>query len=192
MSRLGVLGGTFDPIHVGHLNAAEQVRQACRLDGVIFVPAGDPYQKPVPGATVADRVAMTELAIADHPNFSLSRVDVDRDGPTYTVDTLADLERVHPGAEFWVIIGVDALAGFGTWREPERITELARLAVMARPGVEFVNPGVPLERLILVETELVDVSSTQIRDRVRAGLPIDGMVTPAVAQYIERQRLYQA
>ena len=191
MSRLGVLGGTFDPIHLGHLNAAREVRRYCELAGVLFIPAGDPYQKPTPGASKEDRVAMCELAVADDVDFLVSRVDVDRAGPTYTVDTLADLQLAYPDEEFWLILGADAFARLRTWRQPERIIELAKFAVMARPGAEFVNPGVPPERLIVVETDLVDVSSTSIRERVGAGESIDGMVTPEVAQYIERKRLYR-
>lgn len=192
MARLGVLGGTFDPIHNGHLGAAHHVARMCGLDGVMFVPAGDPYQKGRTFASAEDRVAMTTLAIQSEPTFSLSRVDVDRGGPTYTVDTLADLSLTHPHDELVVILGADAFAGLDTWREPERIWARAVIAVMARPGVEVRNPGVPLDRLIVVEGEEFDVSSTQIRERVSRNESIQDLVPAVVAEYIERKQLYRA
>ncbi|MDH7488977.1 MAG: nicotinate-nucleotide adenylyltransferase [Anaerolineae bacterium] len=196
--RLGVFGGTFDPVHYGHLVAAEEVRYRLRLDKVLFVPAGMPPHKLDHDITpTRHRVAMLELAIASNPGFALSRVDIDRHGPCYTVDTLALLhEEYGPGAELFFLMGMDSLADILTWKDPERLIRLARIVVVGRPGfqadvdeLDKVLPGAA-ERICIVDTPLMEVSSSDIRQRVREGAPIRYQVPEAVEAYIRAHRLY--
>jgi nicotinate-nucleotide adenylyltransferase len=198
-ARIGVLGGTFDPIHDGHLAIAAAVRDALGLSGVIFVPTGIPPHKPGQAVSPAvDRRAMVELAIAADPTFSLSSVELERPGPSYSVDTLVTLASgpgEPAGLEF--ILSAEAFAGFPSWHEPGRILELARLAVVPRAGARPVDAAwldehLPAwrDRVDFVGGPLVDVSASVIRDRVRAGLPIDGLVPRAVADYIAAHHLY--
>jgi nicotinate-nucleotide adenylyltransferase len=197
---IGLLGGTFDPIHNGHLAIAAAVLAALDLDGIMFIPAGIPPHKP--GQLVSpgeDRRAMVALAIAAKPAFSLSTIELDRSGPSYAVDTLAELAGPDASSprplEF--VLSAEAFAGFPTWRQPGRILELARLAVVPRAGakpidVAWLDAQIPAwrDRVDFVDGPLVSVSASTIRDRVRAGLPIDGLVPPAVADYIHAHRLY--
>lgn len=196
--RLGVFGGTFDPIHYGHLVAAEEVRYRLRLDKVLFVPAGMPPHKLDHDITpTRHRLAMLELAIASNPGFALSRVDIDRHGPCYTVDTLALLhEEYGPGTELFFLMGMDSLADILTWKDPERLIRLARIVVVGRPGfqadvdeLDKVLPGAA-ERICIVDTPLMEVSSSDIRQRVREGAPIRYQVPEAVEAYIRAHRLY--
>lgn len=197
---IGLLGGTFDPIHNGHLAIATAVRTALDLAGIVFIPAGLPPHKP--GLTVTpgeDRRAMVALAIAAEPAFSLSTIELDRPGPSYAVDTLAQLvgNGVDGSRPLEFVLSAEAFARFPTWREPGRILGLARLAVVPRAGARPLDVGwldehLPAwrERVDFVDCPLVSVSASTIRDRVRAGLPIDGLVAPAVADYIRAHRLY--
>ena len=197
---IGLLGGTFDPIHNGHLAIAATVQAALDLDGIIFIPAGIPPHKPgLRLSSGEDRRAMVALAIAPEVTFSLSTIELDRPGPSYAVDTLAKLAgnsaSRRPPLEF--VLSAEAFAWFPTWREPGRILELARLAVAPRAGARPVDVGwldqhLPAwrERVDFVDAPLVSVSASTVRDRVRAGLPIDGLVPPAVADYIHAHRLY--
>lgn len=198
-ARVGILGGTFDPIHDGHLAIARTVRDALGLSGVVFIPAGIPPHKPGQAVSPAsDRRAMVELAIAGDPTFSVSSIELDRPGPSYSVDTLATLANgsAEPGSlEF--ILSAEAFAGFPTWHEPGRILELARLAVVPRAGAgpfdgDWLDRHLPAwrDRVDFVDGPLVDVSASVIRDRVWAGRPIDGLVPPAVADYIAAHHLY--
>ncbi len=196
--RLGVFGGTFDPVHYGHLVAAEEVRYRLRLDKVLFVPAGMPPHKLDHDITpTRHRLAMLELAIASNPGFALSRVDIDRHGPCYTVDTLALLhEEYGPGTELFFLMGMDSLAEILTWKEPERLIRLAQIVVVGRPGfqadvdeLDKVLPGAA-ERISIVDTPLMEVSSSDIRQRVREGAPIRYQVPEAVEAYIRAHRLY--
>lgn len=196
--RLGVFGGTFDPVHYGHLVAAEEVRYRLRLDKVLFVPAGMPPHKLDHDITpTRHRLAMLELAIASNPGFALSRVDIDRHGPCYTVDTLALLhEEYGPGTELFFLMGMDSLADLLTWKEPERLIRLAWIVVVGRPGfqadvdeLDKVLPGAA-ERVCIVDTPLMEVSSSDIRQRVREGAPIRYQVPEAVEAYIRAHRLY--
>ncbi|MGB9594152.1 MAG: nicotinate-nucleotide adenylyltransferase [Anaerolineae bacterium] len=196
--RLGVFGGTFDPVHYGHLVAAEEVRYRLRLDKVLFVPAGLPPHKLDHDITpTRHRLAMLELAIASNPGFALSRVDIDRHGPCYTVDTLALLhEEYGPGTELFFLMGMDSLAEILTWKDPERLIRLARIVVVGRPGfqadvdeLDKVLPGAA-ERICIVDTPLMEVSSSDIRRRVREGAPIRYQVPEAVEAYIHAHRLY--
>jgi len=198
--RVGVLGGTLDPVHLGHLVIAEEARQRLALDRVIFVPAGKPWLKEHgPVAPPQHRLQMVRLAVERNPFFSCSPVEIERRGVSYTVDTLEELRRELPsGTELFLILGSDWLHGFHRWRRPERIMELATLVAVARPGcqrvpgqaMEAVAPGAS-ERVVLLEGPLVDISSTEIRRRVAEGLSIRHLVPPEVEDYITRHGLYR-
>ena len=197
--RLGILGGTFDPIHHGHLVAAQEVLYQLRLDRVLFVPAGDPPHKPSrPVSPASHRVRMVELGTAGQADFVVSRVDVDRPGPHYTVDTLQVLHKTWgPGASLYFIEGTDSLADILTWYRPERLIELAELAVVERPGValdvdklEQQLPGLR-ERLHWVRMPSLEISSTDLRARVREGRPISYLLPAAVEAYVREQGLYR-
>jgi nicotinate-nucleotide adenylyltransferase len=194
---LGILGGTFDPPHYGHLILAENARAQLRLDHVLFVLAGQPPHKPDRPVTPAHhRVAMVEAAIAGNPAFATSRVDLDRAGPHYTVETLALLQQEYPGAELFFLIGADSLAEFLNWRDPAEIVRQARLAVMRRPGyeadlqaLEQAAPGLR-QRLDWLDTPCLEVASSDLRRRAREGLPLRYLVPPPVEAYIRANHLY--
>lgn len=197
--RLGVLGGTFDPPHYGHLALAETARVQLRLARVLFVPAGDPPHKPgYPLSPAVHRAAMVRAAIADNSAFILSRVDLDRPGPHYTVDMLAILREMFGGAEFYFLMGGDSLAELLTWYDPAGIVRQATLAVMERPGwaadmtaLERKIPDIR-ERVVWLDAPRLDLSATDLRRRVREGLPIRYLVPPAVEVYIREHHLYQS
>jgi nicotinate-nucleotide adenylyltransferase len=193
-SRIGVMGGTFDPIHHGHLVAASEVRSWFDLDEVIFVPTGQPWQKSDREVAPAeDRYLMTVVATASNPDFSVSRVDIDRGGPTYTVDTLRDLARVYPDAELYFITGGDALAQILTWRNADEVFELAHFVGCTRPGhqiTELTLEGLPRNRVTIVEIPALAISSTECRNRVQAGEPVWYLVPDGVVQYIAKRSLY--
>ena len=187
--RIGVLGGRFDPPHIGHLMIAQEAWWRLALDELVFVPVGVPADRPAPRFDGELRVAMVESAIAEHPAWRCSRTEVDRRGPSYTVDTLAELATAAPGAQRWFIMGADRLSGFADWHTPERILDLARLAVVSRDGLDAgalaatadqVAPG----RVDILTAPEVDVSSTMIRDRLAAGAPVDYLVPDAVARLL--------
>jgi nicotinate-nucleotide adenylyltransferase len=196
---IGVLGGTFDPPHNGHLAIATAALDHLKLQRVLFAPTRQPPHKPnQPITPVARRVEMVRLAIAEHSGFVLSRVDVDRTGPTYTVDTLRQL-RQEWGEEtpLYFIMGMDSLVNLPTWYKPEELLALCRLAVLERPGykadlenLETRIPGIR-ERVVFVPAPPVDISATDIQRRVREGDPIAGLVPPAVAAYIRERGLYR-
>ena len=189
--RLGVLGGTFDPIHHGHLLQGRQAAATLGLDEVLFVPAGQPWQKDRRTVSpAAHRYAMTAIATVADPAFTVSRMEVDRPGPTYTVDTLHELRCSRgPEVEIFLIVGADTLARIFTWRDPGRLFGLAHLVACSRSGYRLADPGVP-GGVSLVEVPGHRISSTLIRQRVRAGLPIDHLVPDGVAGYIAREGLY--
>ncbi len=197
--RIGVFGGTFDPIHLGHLIVAEVAREALGLDSVIFVPAGEPWHRGgAPAGAAAARLEMTRLATADNPHFSVSTVDLDRSGPTYTVETLRILQEQNPAARLVFLLGADALAQIGIWREPARIPELADVVALTRPGAPPIDPAslesvVPgaVQKIGSLETPLIGISATEIRRRVKAGLSIHYLVVPAVERYIRERGLYR-
>jgi len=193
-TRLGVLGGTFDPVHLGHLVAASEVRHLLGLDEVVFVPTGEPWQKcDRTLAPAEDRYAMTVLATAPNPLFSVSRVDIDRPGQTYTVDTLRDLRAERgPGARFFFIMGADALGGIGTWKAPDELLTLATFVGCTRPGHEMAAAMAADARFLQVEIPALEISSTMCRERVAAGLPITYLVPDAVERYIAKRHLYLA
>jgi nicotinate-nucleotide adenylyltransferase len=210
--RLGILGGTFDPVHLGHLAIAAAARDALGLERVLFVPAGDPWQKRDRPVTAAShRVAMIELAIAGEEGFECSRLEIDRAGPSYTVDTLealaADERDAGRDPDLWLVLSTESLVGLPTWRDPERILDLARLAIVPRgtapthdpdgssrpvadpAWVATTYPGREA-RFHFLDGPRIDLSSTGIRGRVAAGRSIDGLVPDAVAAYIGDHALY--
>lgn len=197
---MGVLGGTFDPIHHGHLVAAEEVWAKLQLSCVLFVPAGQPPHKL--GRVISPavhRVAMIELGIAGSPHFLLSRVDVERAGPSYSVDMLAALQRQWgPAAELYFIIGFDSLADLLTWHDPARLVQLCHVVAVTRPGYRWydlagLEAAIPQarQRIEIVEIPQLDISSSDLRQRVAEGRPITYQVPRAVERYIEKQGLYK-
>ncbi|HEY40503.1 MAG TPA: nicotinate-nucleotide adenylyltransferase [Dehalococcoidia bacterium] len=199
--KTGILGGTFDPIHKGHLAVAEEVRSRLNLDEVLFIPVGQPWRKTGASILPAEhRIEMVRLAIADRPSFSLSTIEVNREGPSYTIDTLEELRSARGvGNELFFIVGWDSLTDLPNWRAPERIIHLCQLVAVPRPGyfppdlksLENSVPGIS-ERVILLDGPEVDVSASQIRERVTRGLSISGLVSEAVEKYIREHGLYLA
>jgi nicotinate-nucleotide adenylyltransferase len=189
--RIGVLGGTFDPPHLGHLAAASEVHHRLNLDTVLFVPAGRPWHKPdrTPSAP-EHRRAMVAAAIAQDPRFALSTVDLDRPGPTYTVDTLADLRAQEPQASFFLLMGADALAGLPSWHRAADVASAASLVGMSRPGHLLAHPGPPAGEVIMIETPGTAVSSSECRLRFRSGVPNTYLVPDSVIAYATAHTLY--
>ncbi len=198
--RLGVLGGTFDPPHVGHVRLAEAAVDHLQLDKLVFVPAGEPWRKAgQPMSAAEHRLEMTWLAVDSLPRMDVSELDLNRPGPSYTVDTLGDLLALYgPDTELFFVLGEDALLDMPNWKEPHRIVALARLAVALRsPGreldvteLEGAIPGVS-RRLIVLPMTFVDVSATAIREWARKSVPLEGLVPPAVEAYIKDHALYR-
>jgi nicotinate-nucleotide adenylyltransferase len=196
--RIGIMGGSFDPIHQGHLVAASEVAHRFALDEVIFSPTGEAYHKPGDGRAPAEvRYLMTVVATASNPRFRVTRVDIDRPGPTYTVDTLRDLraefDHDHPGVdvEWYFITGADALSEILGWRDVEQLLASAHLVGVTRPGHELADPGLPHAQVSLLEVPALSISSTDIRARVRAGAPVTYLVPSGVAHLIAKYGLYQ-
>jgi nicotinate-nucleotide adenylyltransferase len=189
--RIGVMGGTFDPIHTGHLLAASEVSFRLGLDHVVFVPTGQPWQKQDRQVSSAeDRFIMTVLA-TDRSDFEVSRVDVDRAGPTFTADTLRELHDLHDPADLYFITGADTLAGLPTWERADVVLDLAHVVAVTRPGHELDEASLPATDVTIVEIPSLEISSTMCRERVQRGEPIDYLVPPAVAEYILKRRLYR-
>jgi len=185
------MGGTFDPVHHGHLVAASEVAHNFALDEVIFVPTGQPYQKEVRIVSPAeDRYLMTVIATASNPRFSVSRVDIDRPGPTYTIDTLRELHAAGPKDELFFITGADALAEILTWHAVDELFTLAHFVGCTRPGHRLSGAGLPDDKVSLVEIPALAISSTECRARVVAGEPVWYLVPDGVVQYIAKRRLY--
>ena len=185
------MGGTFDPIHHGHLVAASEVQGRFELDEVVFVPTGQPWQK---GAVspAEDRYLMTVIATASNPRFHVSRADIDRDGPTYTVDTLRDLNAVYgPDAELFFITGADALEKILSWKDALEMLSLARFVGVTRPGFVLSDAHLPDDSAILVEVPAMAISSSECRARVAAGKPVWYLVPDGVVQYIAKRGLYR-
>jgi len=185
------MGGTFDPIHHGHLVAASEVQSLLDLDEVVFVPTGTPWQKDGRRVAPAEhRYLMAVVATASNPRFTVSRVDIDRPGLTYTIDTLKDLHRERPDVELYFITGADALAQILSWKDAAELWSLARFIGVTRPGHELSDSGLPRERVSLLEVPAMAISSTGCRSRVAAGEPIWYLVPDGVVQYIAKHRLY--
>ncbi len=188
--RIGVMGGTFDPIHHGHLVAASEVATHFGLDEVIFVPTGQPYQKK--DVTAGEhRYLMTVIATASNPRFTVSRVDIDRDGPTYTVDTLRDLRTQYPDADLYFISGADAIAQILEWKDIDDAWEVAHFIAVTRPGHTLSISGLPAEHVSQLEIPALAISSTDCRARVRSGSPVWYLVPDGVVQYIAKHALYR-
>jgi nicotinate-nucleotide adenylyltransferase len=195
--RVGVMGGTFDPPHLGHLAAASEVHHRLGLDEVVFVPTGDPWQKADRRITpAAHRLAMVRAAIAADARFSVSEVDIRRSGPTYTVDTLADLaaelgaESPQGPPELFVILGADALAGLPTWHRAADVVAACALVGVTRPGIPLAHPGEPAGEVIMIEMPGTDISSTQVRERFGANVPNTYLVPDSVIAYVREHALY--
>jgi nicotinate-nucleotide adenylyltransferase len=190
--RLGVMGGTFDPVHHGHLVAASEVQNLFSLDEVAFVPSGQPWQKAGKLVSPAEhRYLMTVIATASNPGFWVSRVDIDRPGPTYTIDTLRDLSAQHPDAELFFITGADALEQILSWKDADELFGLAHFVGVTRPGYVLSDDHLPRDAVSLVEVPAMAISSSACRERVLAGRPVWYLVPDGVVQYIGKHRLYR-
>ncbi|MGZ6825875.1 MAG: nicotinate-nucleotide adenylyltransferase [Mycobacteriales bacterium] len=191
--RIGVMGGTFDPVHHGHLSAASEVLALLDLDEVVFVPTGTPWQKAHREVSPAeDRYLMTVVATASHPRFTVSRVDLDRSGPTYTIDTLRELRSAYGDAELFFITGSDALAQILGWQSAQELFGLAHFVGVSRPGYEPVDAtGFPAGSVTLLEVPALAISSSDCRARVASGHPVDYLVPDGVVQYIGKRHLYR-
>jgi nicotinate-nucleotide adenylyltransferase len=186
------MGGTFDPIHHGHLVAASEVASVYDLDEVVFVPTGEPWQKSARDVSPAEhRYLMTVIATASNPRFTVSRVDIDRPGPTYTIDTLRDLAAERPSTELFFITGADALEQILGWKDSEELFERAHFVGVTRPGHLLDGAGLPADRVSLMEVPAMAISSTACRARVVAGQPVWYLVPDGVVQYIAKHRLYR-
>jgi nicotinate-nucleotide adenylyltransferase len=197
--KIGVLGGTFDPIHSGHLIIAEKARLKFKLARILFVPAGQPWLKTGRKITAAaNRVEMVKLAIAANPHFELSTVEIDRPGPSLSVETVTILQQLGGGARLFFLVGWDSLAELPQWKEPDRLIQLCKLVAVTRPGfsrpdlkaMESLVPGVT-QHVVWLDIPPVDISSTDIRNRVAQGLSIHGLVPEAVESYIKEHELYR-
>ena len=196
--RVGVFGGTFDPVHNGHLAAARAAASAAKLDEVIFVPVGDPGHRQPPVASAAQRLAMLNLALAadassdKSPVFSVSDIDAERDGQTFSVNTLTDIRAARPDVALFFILGADAYARFDTWRNPQRIRELAQLLVVERALPSGAEISTPDEAAGIIKAPLhgYDISASDIRSRCQRGDSIANLVAPAVADYIADHGVY--
>ncbi len=194
--RIGVMGGTFDPIHHGHLVAAEEARWQFHLDEVVFVPTGQPWQKPVGVSPAEDRYQMTVVAAASNPAFTVSRLEIDHPGPTYTVDTLRQLRAEQAdGTRLFFIIGADAFRQILTWKEPDQVLAQAEFIAATRPGFDLDRlvsqvPGAT-GRVHRMEIPALAISSSEIRSRVARGAPIQYLVPDGVARYIHKHALYR-
>lgn len=187
--RIGVMGGTFDPIHHGHLVAASEVAKSFQLDEVVFVPTGNPWQKSKVSPS-EHRYLMTVIATASNPSFTVSRVDIDRAGPTYTVDTLRDLRGQYPDAELFFISGADAVEQILSWKDVDELWGLAKFIAVSRPGHELSLGGLSDEHVSLLEVPALAISSTDCRARVARGYPVWYLVPDGVVQYIAKHGLY--
>ena len=196
--RIGVFGGAFDPVHFGHLILAEQCREQGRLDEVLFVPTARPPHKPQTGARFEQRVEMLALAVAGNPVFRIDEIEKDREGPSYTVDTLDEMRRRRPGDDFWLLAGGDVIRDLHLWYEPRRLLETTGLLVMSRPGTPEPNRDelagrldLPAVRLEVVEAPLIDIASSDLRRRAAEGRGLPLSPARAVESYVRDRRLYQ-
>lgn len=202
--RIGLFGGTFDPPHHGHLLAASDAFEALGLDRLVWIPAAQqPLKVGMQSAAAADRLAMTRLAVGDDPRFAVDPVEIERAGLSFSVDTVEGYARARPGDELVVLVGADVLATFARWKEPRRIAQLARLAVLHRAvdgaavekaaiaGAIGAVTGADVPPPVVLETRRVDISSTEIRERARAGRSLHGFVPDAVARYVRERALYR-
>lgn len=191
--RVGVMGGTFDPIHHGHLVAASEVQNLLDLDEVVFVPTGaQPYKLDRDVTSAEHRYLMAVVATASNPRFTVSRVDLDRQGVTYTIDTLRDLHTLMPDAELFFITGADALSQILGWKDAHELWQLAHFVGVTRPGHQLDDAGLPAQGVSLLEVPALAISSTSCRERVAAGNPVWYLVPDGVVQYIGKHGLYRS
>jgi nicotinate-nucleotide adenylyltransferase len=188
--RVGVMGGTFDPIHHGHLVAASEVAQNYDLDEVIFVPTGQPWMKTDVSAG-EHRYLMTVIATAANPRFTVSRVDLERQGPTYTIDTLREIKAERPDAELYFISGADAIAQILEWKDHQELWTLAKFVAVSRPGHALSIRGLPEQSVSSMEVPALAISSSDCRERVNRGYPVWYLVPDGVVQYISKHHLYR-
>ena len=197
MSRTGVLGGTFDPIHVGHLAAAKAAMECARLDRVLFVPSAQPPHRGAAQAPAEDRLAMSKLAVDGESHFEVSDVEVKRGGTSYTVDTLDELHRSLPDDDLFLILGWDAARLFPTWHEPEGVSALASIVIVGRPGMPLPTPdelraaGLDPDRVVMCLLPTPNISGSELRGAIAAGESVAGKVPPAVERYIAAHQLYR-
>jgi nicotinate-nucleotide adenylyltransferase len=190
--RIGVMGGTFDPVHHGHLVAASEAAARFGLDQVVFVPTGEPtFKRDQAVSPPEHRYLMTVIATASNPAFTVSRADIDREGPTYTIDTLRDLTDEHPAAELFFITGADAMGEILAWKDASALFELAHFVGVTRPGHTLHARGLPQRDVSLLEVPALAISSTDVRRRAAAGLPIWYLVPDGVVRYIAKHGLYR-
>ena len=196
MSRVGIVGGTFDPVHLGHVAMAEAAARCAELDLVLLVPASIPPHKAPATAPAVDRLEMVRLALAGHARFRASDVELRRPGPSYTVDTLRALAAERPQDELYLVLGWDAAREIGSWREPDEVMRVARLVIVSRPGWDaptagdFRAAGIDTARAVLCDAHTPDIEATEIRQRIESGGRLDGLLAPEVQDYIRRRRLY--
>ena len=189
--RVGIMGGTFDPIHHGHLVAASEVAARFGLDEVIFVPTGQPWQKAERRVSPAEhRYLMAVIATASNPRFWVSRADIDRGGPTYTIDTIRDMRAIRPDAELFFITGADALGQILSWKDAETALRMARFIGVTRPGYELSAAHLPVDSVTMVDVPAMAISSSDCRERVVDGQPVWYLVPDGVVQYINKHHLY--
>jgi nicotinate-nucleotide adenylyltransferase len=194
--RLGILGGTFDPIHLGHLAAARAAMECAHLDRVVFVPSAQPPHRAMAAAPANDRLAMTRFAVEGEPRFEVSDIEVSRGGVSYTSDTLSELRQAHPDDELFLILGWDAASLFSSWHEPRRVGELASIVIVGRPGTknpgpsELATAGLESSRIINCFIVTPNVSASEVRDLLAAHESVAGKVPAAVERYITNKHLY--
>jgi nicotinate-nucleotide adenylyltransferase len=192
--KIGLFGGTFDPVHLGHLRAAENAREALGLDSIHFIPAGAPPHRTGPRSSSLDRYAMVTLATSGHPQFVAAGLEVEREGPSYTVDTLSAMRDAHPSDDLMLIVGSDAFGDISSWKDHDRIFSMCRVAVVHRPG-EVPRSAMALEltgeRVVWVEAAGLPVSATDVRRRVSEGRSVRYLVPDLVADYIDKRSLYR-
>ena len=195
--RVGILGGTFDPIHIGHLAAARAAMECAHLDRVVFIPSAQPPHRAMAAAPAKDRLAMTRFAVEGEAGFEVSDIEISRGGVSYTSDTLSELRQAHPDDELFLILGWDAASLFSSWHEPRRVSELASIVIVARPGTENPGPselaaaGLETARVINCFVGTPDVSASEVRDLLAARESVAGKVPPAVERYITSKHLYR-
>lgn len=193
MTRIGIFGGSFDPVHNAHVALARSALSSLQLDQVRWVPAGKPWQKTRAMTATEDRVALVQAAIAGESRFVLDRAEVDRMGPSYTLDTVCELQAAHPGVQWVLLIGQDQYDGLHSWKDWQALLGLVELAVANRPGeTREPHPDVQCFPHCMVPLPMLDISSTDVRARVAAGLDISELVPPGVARYIETHGLYRS
>jgi nicotinate-nucleotide adenylyltransferase len=191
--RVGIMGGTFDPIHHGHLVAASEVADLFDLDEVIFVPTGQPWQKVDRQVGPAeDRYLMAVVATASNPRFWVSRVDIERSGPTYAVDTVRDIAAIRPDSSLFFITGADALQAILSWKDPDELFRMCHLVGVTRPGYKLSSDHLPTSAVTLLDIPAMAISSSAVRERVRAGRPVWYLVPEGIVQYIAKHDLYRA